>query len=349
MLNKPFKVLIGKDITWDTHCVAGAVMSTTVQHAAEGEVIVFDKYKKILTAGDTIATTDTIYIGQATGTTFDYTNEAGTLVSAARKFIFSDPIEGALVKKYSGKSYTATSQQLTVFTCTNLVVTAGTELVLRIVYRDLQEQKGGGQFVHSYHYTCIAGETVDTAADALMDLVNAHSGARVAATVTAGNDYLNLTGKAIPSCTTSLEDIDEYDMVRFDAYLNYVDADGYQQESLATKATTEAVVGNGHWAQVRDAEKAARGYKGFTNQTTFPILKSDWSTTKSETYDTIIIEHSKSYIAPDNLYTKSTPLKTILYIPNNAAGPASNQVSSILACLNPWMASCPGAFSNVNV
>lgn len=344
MLNKPTKVLIGKDITWNASNVDGAVMSTVVQNAADGEVIVFDKYKKILAAGATIADSDIIYIGQATGVTFDYTNELGTAVTGARKFIFSDPIEGALVKSYLGEAYTATSQQVTTFTCTNLVVTAGTELVLRIVYKDLQEQKGGGQFVHSYHYTTITGETVDTAADALMDLVNAHTGARVTATVTAGSDYLTLTGKAIPSCTSELDDIDEYEMVRFDAYLNYVDADGNQQESLATKATTEAVVGNGTWYLVRDIEKANRGYKGFTNQTTFPILKPAWSTVKAETYDTLVIEHSKSYLAPDNTYTKTTPLKTIIFIPVTAT---ANQMDAILARLNPWMASCPGSFTAI--
>ena len=349
MLNKPFKVLIGKDINWDAHCVGGLVLMATGgagynAHAADGEVLVLNKYKQILTAGDTIGDTDTIYIGQATGVTYDFTGETGVAATGARKFIFSNPIEGSLVTSYLGKAYTALAEQVTTFTCTSLVVTAGIELVLRLVYRDLQEEKGGGQFVHSYHYTCVTGETVDSAAIAIAALVNAHVGRRVNATLNAGADSLILTGRHIASCTTSLDDIDEFKMVEFNAYLNYIDADGYQQETLATQATTAAVYGQGTWELVRDLEKVGRGYKGFTNQTTFPILKPAWSTVLDETYDCIVIEHKKSYLAPDNTYTKSTPLKTVIFIPNTVA---NNQMDSILACLNPWMASLPLAFSNV--
>lgn len=345
MLNKPFKVLIGKDVTRTAAVVDGATQVTVAANAVDGEVIVFDKHKKVLAAGATVADSDVIYIGQATGVTFDYTGETGVAVTGARKLIFSDPIEGNLVKTYLGKAYTATSQQVTTFTCTNLTVTAGTELVLRIVYHDLQEVKGGGQFVHSYHYTTVAGETVDTAAVAIAALVNAHSGRRVQATVAAGPDSLILTGKVIPEGTSTLDDIDEYKMVVFDAYLTKVPASGIHAASGATKATVAAVVGSGHWAAVRDVEKAGRGYKGFTNQTTFPILKPDWSTVKAETYDTIIIEHSKSYIAPDNLYTKNTPITTQIFIPNTAG---ANQMNNILGVLNPWMASCPKKFDTLS-
>lgn len=348
MLNKPFKVLIGKDVSRQASITDGQDMMVSggtgwASYAVAGEVLVLDKNMKTIAAGATYSDTDTIYIAQGLGSTYALTGPTG-VTATMRRMIFSDPIEGALVKGYRGKAYTAKSEQVTTFTCTNLVVTAGTELVLRIVYKDLQEQKGGGQFVHSYHYTCVSGETVDTAADALYDLVNAHSGARVIATLTAGSDLLILTGKPIPSCTTGLDDIDAFEMVRFDAYLNYVDTSGNQQESLATQSTTEAVTGNGTWELVRDAEKASLGYRGFTNQTTFPILKPTACAVVDETYDQIIIEHSKSYIAPDNTYTKTTPLKTIVFIPNTST---SNQMLSITNKLNTWMNSTPLAFNSV--
>lgn len=345
MLNKPYKVLIGTDAARTSTITDAQDMMISGgtgwgSYAVSGEILVLDKNMRTLVAGATIADSDIIYVAQGLDQTYALTGPTG-VTATMRKMVFSDPIEGRLVKGYRSKAYAAKSEQVTTFTCTSLVVTAGIELVLRIVYKDLQEQKGGGQFVHSYHYTCISGETVDTAADALYDLVNAHSGARVIATLDAGNDYLILTGKPIPSCTTSLDDIDEFQMVTFDAYLNYVDTDGYQQESLATQTTVVASTGNGTWELVRDAEKAGRGYKGFTNQTTFPILKPAWSAVKSETYDQIIIEHSKSYIAPDNLYTKATPLKTVIFIPYTAT---ANQMDTVLAHLNPWMASCLGSF-----
>lgn len=348
MLNKPFKVLIGKDVARDADCVAGLALMVDGglgynKLATIGEILVLDKNKKILAEGATIADSDIIYIGQVTSETYSYTNESGTAVTGAYKILFSDPIEGALVKKYTATSYVAKSEQATTFTFTSLVVTAGTELVLRIVYKDMQEQAGGAQFVHTYHYTTVTGETVDTAAVALAALVNAHKGRRVVASVSAGSDYFILTGLPVPEGTTGLNDIDEFKQVEFDAYLNYVDSDGYQQETLATQATVAAVRGNGTWELVRDAEKAAKGYKGFTNQTHFPVLGPEWSTVKDETYDAIVIEHSKSYIAPDNTYTKTTPLKTIIFLPDGAS-----QTANVLACLNPWMASCPGAFPNVS-
>jgi hypothetical protein len=44
------------------------------------------------------------------------------------------------------------------------------------------------------------------------------------------------------------------------------------------------------------------------------------------------------------LYTKATPLKTIVFIPNTAG---ANQMTDVLAALNPWMASLPTALANV--
>lgn len=342
MLNRTTKVLIGKDVDWSAQVVAGATMLDIYDHIASGEVIVFCKNKIVLAAGATIADSDVIYIGQATGVTYDVTNEAGTEVTGVRKIIFSDPIEGAKVKKYVGRSYAAKTEQVTTFTCTALGVVAGTELVLRIVYRDMQEQKGGGQFVHSYHYTCVAGETVDTAAAAIAALVNAHKGRRVTASVNAGLDALILTGKPVPEGTTDVEDIDSFVMVEFDAYLNFIDTDGYQQESLATKATVATNYGSGNWEQVRDLEKAVQGYRGFTNQTTFPVKKPATSTVEGTQYDIITIESDRSYVSSDNQYVKQAPLTTIIALPINAL-----QQVDILGRLNPWMASCPSAFAAI--
>ena len=63
----------------------------------------------------------------------------------------------------------------------------------------------------------------------------------------------------------------------------------------------------------------------------------------------IVIESDKTYLAPNNQGVEVAPLTTILAIPDNAAGPAGNQVGDVLAQLNPWMASCPGAFANISV
>jgi hypothetical protein len=349
MFNKTKKVLIGKNIAWTV--TDGLILHSTGDAgvnkvAADGEIIVFDKDKKVMAAGKTISDTDTIYIGQACADTYSYTEEGGTAVTSARKILFSDPIEGRLVKSYKGKSYTAKAEQIThIDGSTTLIVTAGTPLVLRIIYKDMQEQKGGAQFVHSYRYTCPNPAISITATlTALAAVVNAHAGRRVIASMS--GTELVLTGLAIPSCTTGLNDIDNFSMVEFDAILCYVDSDGYFAHTAAVDPaiTVKATYGCGIWELVRDAEKEARGNRGVTNLTRFPVITPEWSTVKSTTYDQVIIEHDKSYVSSDNQYTKQAPLKTIIYFYKDSA-----QTATVLARLNPWMASLPQAFTGVAV
>ena len=342
MFTRPYKILIGKDVTRTQGVADGAKMSTVVQNIVDGEVVVLDKNKEVMAAGATCTDTDTIYICQGTGDTFDYTNEAGTAVTGARRVIFSDPIEGALVKSYVGNAYTASAEQITTLDLTGLAVVVDTEYVLRIVFKDLDEHPG--QFVHSYRHIAVTGDTIDTVGAALVALVLADSGRRVLAAYTAGTDVITLTGLAKPECTTSTSDIDEYSMVEFDAFLNYVDASDNWVSWGAVKATTAAVFGSGNWEHIRDLEKLGFGYRGVSNKTHFPVLTPDFATVKNETYDMIVIEHDKSYRSPDNQYGKQTILTTIVAIPDALT---VNQMDTVLTRLNPWMASLPGAFPNI--
>ena len=342
MFNKAKKVLIGTDISWNGSCVDGATAVTVASAAAAGEIIVFGKNKTILTAGQTVADHDVIYIGQVLADTYSYSGETGVAVTNAKKIRYSDPIEGALVKQYNKKAYTAKSEQVTTFTTTSLVVTAGREHVLRLIYRDLQDEKGGGQFVHSYRYTCITGETTTTINTSWDDLINAHAGRRVLAAGSGTSQVL--TALAIPDCTTGLNDLNSFKQVEFDAFLTYIDANGYHQETLATQATVAAVRGNGTWELVRDAEREALGNKGITNLTHFPVIQPTLTVDITKTYDTITIEHDKSYISSDNQYVKQAPLKTIVYLVVD-----STQEGKFVARLNTWMNSCPGGFDSITV
>lgn len=343
MFTRPYKILIGKDVSRGQSIDDGDGFVDVVANIAEGEVIVLDKDKEVMAAGATYTDTDTIFICAGTGDTFDYTNEAGTTVTDARRVIFSDPIEGALVKSYVGNGYTASSEQGTTLDITGLTVVADTEYVLRIVYKDLNEHPG--QFTQSYRYIAESGDDIDDVGAALVALVQADKGRRVNATYTSGTDVITLTGRAIPECTTSVNDIDEYWMVEFDAFLNYVDASDNWVDWGASKGTLAATYGSGNWEQIRDIEKLGLGYRGITNNTHFPVVKPDLATVKDETYDMIVIEHDKSYRSPDNQYGKETILTTIIAVPNTST---SNQMDDILSRLNPWMASVPGAFANVS-
>lgn len=346
MLTRPFKLLIGKDVSRDAHVVAGASMTTIMLSTgmADGEIVVLDKNKKVLAEGATYSDSDTIYIAQGTGETFSITSETGTTTTGNRKLVISDPIEGHNVKTFIGRAYSAKSEQVSTVDLTGWTPAVGTEYIVRIVYHDLEEHPG--QFVHSYRHI---GTTAVLATEAalIVAAINKHKGRRVLAAYNAGTEAISLTGLAIPECTTSLNDIDEFKQVNFDVFFNYVDSDGYWQtipSTVTTVSTTAASSGVGTWEQVRDMEKVAMGYKGITSLTHFPVIKPDFKTVKNATYNLIIIEHDKTYRSPDNQYAKKTPLTTVIAIPVPVAG---TQTASVLAQLNPWMATTPGAFGNV--
>ncbi|MBE3085295.1 MAG: hypothetical protein IMZ64_03635 [Bacteroidetes bacterium] len=181
----------------------------------------------------------------------------------------------------------------------------------------------------------------------MMDKVNAHSGRRVQATST--GTTIVLTGLPIPESTTGLSDIDTFTMVDFDAFLLYIDTDGNWQSTVGvTKTVTDGTgtTGSGTWEQVRDLEKECWGYLGITNRTHFPVQLPSACAVVSATYDLIQIEHDNDYLSPDNQYVKNTPLTTTiaLVVPSSGA-----QETNILAVLNPWMASTPGAFANISL
>ena len=346
MLQRTNKVLIGKDIArsvtqpFDDQGAGGDIL--------DGELVVLDKDMNMLVAGQTIADTDIIYIGLGVTDTYNYITEPGVAVTGTVKVLLSDPIEGAKVRSFRAESALAASEQVLDFPCAGMVPVVGTEYIVRIVYKDMNEHPG--QFTHTYRYVSTTA-VLATWLTAIIAKINAHSGRRVLASAP-GASVLRLTGLAIPECGTRLTDIDEFTMVEFDAFYNYVDANGNWQTFPSTstvKTLTSAEYGQGTWELERDAEKLAKGYRGNDNKTHFPVLEMDFETVVDETYDAIIIEHDKSYLSPDNQYVKQAPLTTVIFIADNAAGPAANQAGDILADLNPWMASCPGAFANVTV
>ena len=217
MLQRTNKLLIGKDINRDAQVVDGAVITTTAGSTgiADGEVVVLDKNFCVLAPGKTIADTDIIYICQGTGDTFTYSNELGTGVSATRKLKFSDPIEGAKVRKYVGTAYAAASEQIDTWTLTGIVPVVGTEYLVRIVYKDMNEHPG--QFTQTYRITA-TDALLATWVVAMNAKINAHTGRRVDST-TNTTTTLVLTGKHIPECTTGTTDIESFRMVEFESFI----------------------------------------------------------------------------------------------------------------------------------
>jgi hypothetical protein len=346
MLQRTSKLLIGKDISRDAQVVDGAVITTTSGSTglADGEIVVLDKNFKVMAAGATVADTDIIYICQGTGSTFSYANEPGTAVTGVRRLIFSDPIQGDLVRSYKGISYTAKAEQVTTVTPATPVL--GTEYVLRIIYTDLPSPSG--QFTHTYRVTA-DGTNVDTnLIDLFLAKIAKHSGARVTGS---GTTTLILTGKAIPEATTGFNDVRSFSQVTFKVVLVSINQTaGHEGEWVKNGSiayTTAASAGSGTWEQIRDMEKDNWAIRGAQNFMPYPYQSNpDQRVSTSGTYDLIVIEHDKSYLSPDNQYVKRTPLTTVLAFVVPSSG---TQETSVLSVLNPWMDSLPKAFANVSV
>lgn len=336
MLQRTNRLLIGKDISRDAQVVDGATLATITLSSglADGEIVVLDKYKKVLAAGATNLDSDIIYICQGTSETFSYTNEAGLTITSARKIVISDPIQGNKVKNYTAKAYTAKAERTAACNLTGLVPVVGTEYLIRIIYKDIKEHPG--QFTQTYRIIA-TDATLKTLVDAFTAKINAHKGRRIVST---DNDAtITLTGLPIPECTSGLTDIDYFDMVDFDAKFLYVNSAGNWVTMPSTTTTvtyTGPTFGSGNWEQVRDMEKQALGYEGITNEIRWPVKLPAQDVVKSATYNLIVIEHDKSYLSPDNQYIKQAPLTTVIAFVVPSSG---TQQANVLARLNPWMES----------
>lgn len=340
MFTRPNSLLIGKDIARTVALVDGAAMGVVEANIVEGEVVVLDKYFKLATA-PTYSATDVIYIAEGSADTYNYSNEAGTAVTGARKLTVSAPIQGQKVVDVIGSSYSAKSEQVTTIPAISDAVVAGTEYVLRVVYKDIVEHPG--QFTQTYRYIAKSGDASQDVLDGLRARIAKHSGARIAGS---GTTTLILTGLSIPEYTSNLDSIDEFDMVQFDVFFNYVDSD-YQwtEVGLASDITNvRPSFGVGGWELIRDMEKHANGYKGITNNTHFPVIKPAFRTVKNETYDVITITYDNMYNTPNNQYDAQTKLVATIALPDGAG-----QTTEVLAAINAWTATLPKPFAAITL
>lgn len=358
MVNRVTEILIGKDIDRDAQVTASTDM-TTLQATgaiADGELVALDKNLLVLAAGATVSDTDTIYVAQGSGTLFSITNEAGTTTASNRKIIISNPIQAGQVRSYLGEAYTVKVERSWLFDIDDVTLTpvVGTEYVLRLVYSDITEYPT--RFTQSYRWVATAA-TEGPLIWYLAAKINAHKHSRVTATLyqtdgvteatTTGNaNQLKITAKEIPSCCTATTDIDAFSMVDFTLAINYVNAAGNEVAYIAQSDGTDTAVvkGAGNWEQIRDIEKYAMGYEGVTNVLHFPIVKPDFRTVVDDTYHQIVIEHNPKHLSPNPSDGAADPVTTIIACVVPSSG---TQLSSLLGQLNPWFASCPGAFNNV--
>jgi hypothetical protein len=354
MLNKVNKLLIGKDIARTANVTGATAFATVIlsTNLKDGEVVVLDKNKVPLTIGATVADSDTIFICQGTSVTYTYNIPyTGTSVTA-RQVNISDPIQGAKVLGYRGTAYAAKAEQAITHQLTGTPV-AATEYIVRIVYKDMPEHPG--QFTQTYRHiaTATTAGTTTTLATALAAKINAHAGRRVNATTS--TDTLILTARENPDCCTALTDIDQFSMVEFDSFVDYVSPTGVltifgnTKVKDGTGSSVKCEYGSGNWEQIRDLEKTVLGNRGVMDLVTWPVKAPVQDTTLDGYYDLIIIEHDAEYLSPDNQYRKSAPKKTTIALATASTGINTlGQASNVVAVLNTWMASTPGAFPAIS-
>lgn len=330
------KLFVGYDI-------AGGATSFNVygvaDDLAEGEVVILNKNKLLLTAGDDISDSDIIYVALGGKTTFTDVN--GT---SRREAIISNPIEGAKVRTFNGESYSAATNKIVTCANTGLTPVVGDEYVLRIAYKDMQNETPA-QYIQEWRV--IAGTTSlnDLYTD-FATIATADPNARV--TVVNAGGTLTITGITIPF---SLNQIDSFKMVDFDVRFNHVTPTGPEVAGPTVAVSVDSYKGIGDWREVRDLEKESRSNFGITNFFYFPVPTgvTDWfvnngGSSSTKTYDFVVIEHDASYLSPDLSYNKEARLVTTIALPVNCV-----QGTLLLAQLNPWMASTPRAFANVSI
>lgn len=336
MLQRTTKLFIGKDIDRSS---SGISAGTTSYEAlskgdllADGEVILLDKNLKVAATSSSFipSTYDTFYVAQCSGDAISFQNGAGTNFTSKR-YKLSNPIVGKEIRSIKARPYYPTVQCSASIADSGWTPVVGREYIVRIVYKDINEHPG--QFTQTYRH--IAGSTTTaTEAAKIVAKINAHKGSRVSASYSAST--ITITGKAIPECSSSLNNIDKYSIVDFDLFFNYVDDKGYWAEAAAV-TKTPGNIGFGNWQQIRDLEKECMPNFGPTNYIKFPVINPDLETVKNAGYDQIVIEHEAEYLSPDNQYRKKAPLTTIIALEcTSNGGNTGSQAGVIVGQLSSY-------------
>jgi len=344
-LERNQKILVSKDVTAD---------ATGLADLANGEIVAIKPDGSLLTAGETIADAPYIYLVQ------------GTDVLGDPKF--SQKIVGTSVVNWTGKEYAAAVQQVSYigYNGTNGTIEASsdikasTEYMLYIIFKQDKTAFSERQLRVSFSSkTLSAGSSRETLVNDFVAQINASSicsqyltAAKVGSGAGVGISY---TAKA-----QAYKSIDGYDIVNFEVALGsgfttntQVDEYGYRYVGGAAGTTSSAVSvspdkGVGSYYLVADMERFALGNNGITNRTKFPIPDgaNNIQAVSTESYDVYVIDHNFVHSSANVNGFITEPLQTIIAVPYDAAANNGNLLEAIL---NPWMASCPGAFSAVNL
>lgn len=291
MLNYVNRVLVGKS--------SGATTTGTgVSNLVQGDLLLIDS--------QTGATLSTAALAAA--------STSARIVNGGRNGspILSSPIDRSTIVKYTKQVYLAASPASETYT--GLTMAAGKEYKLVVVFKDDQRLIANRQTrVVISHIFPATGSTLAAELIKLRDKVNAAKQAKGLLVASISGTDLVLTGQAIPT-----RGIDDYQYVNFTSTFVNVTDDTY----VNANTIVAPVAGNGLPVQVRDAERKALGYLGFTDLRDFRTNKDvPFNTSDTVTgggYDIYHIIHFDKHTG-DLQHTMSSPLQTTVAIATGSA------------------------------
>lgn len=311
-----------------------ATDATSLTDLAEGEVNVIDAATgAIVAAGKDITDYPVIQIVRG---------------GASSAHTFSAPIKGTQVKKWKGQSYAAAVQQVSTITIPTNVVGYIYNVAIIVTSNKIWGSQRQDRRVFSYTATDTSASTAATALAALINAdeylqgINVPNAPGAILTATTNSADLILTGNA-----QTYDIVSGYEQNTFDCMLEVKNASYTVVTHVSKVATTKPVPGSGTVSKVKDLERSLKALKGLDNFTMFPVPSGNTSTDveAAGTYDLYIIEHDDVHPSADLNGQIASPLRTIIAVPS-----ANTTVTTALeGVLNPWMASCPGAFSAVSL
>ena len=333
---RPYKVMVSKDVTVD---------ATGLSDLADGELCVVATDGTLLVAGETVSDSEWIYIAQGTAT--------------AGEPLLSPRIKGAGVTKWVGNNYAAAAQQVsyvgyngTTGAVTTTAIDTGDVLKLRINFPFDKEFRSLRTWSRYFEYTAIADDSGAAAVTDLVAQINADSVCSQYLTAAVTTDGATARGISLTAIAQTHSAYDNLEQVYFEVFLDgddwesttYVDQFGYIEAATRTttnSASINVTKGVGTYDQVLDMERFAVGFWGQTNRTKFPVINIDTYALSTEGYDLYMIEWTDDVQANDLSWNRHLN-QIVVAIPYDAA---AGNGAAFEALMNPWMASCPGAFS----
>ena len=302
MIQSVHNVLVGKN------CPASY---TNVDALAVGDVALFNEAGSVVTTAALAVSAKELKVG-VVKSTVNVTLPNGT-VATKNVVEFSNPIKTDHPVDYTYGTYVAPVQEVVTVTLTGATIVAGNTYSIRILYKDLYEDKG--QFTHTYEVEATSTTAADLAT-ALAAKINKHPNRRVQASVSSA--VLTLTALAKDD-NDGVDSINEYSIVSMEVSLSTVVPNSFL--AIYPTAVPGAVIaktvgnpGKGYWKQVRDAEMRNMGYKGHVFTGAYPVLEANKMVDPSKTYDYIIVGYDNDYLSNDNQYIKNTPLTLELFV-----------------------------------